>query len=309
MNGATAAAWPASAIRIRDPFILPHPESGLYFLYAQVHNRDGALPAGVEVYWSRDLKQWTGPEPVLTLSEGFWGPRTIWAPEVHLYRGRYYLFATMHPDPARIVDGLRHKGTQVFVSDSPRGPFTPFANRPHTPAEWMSLDGTLYVEDGQPWMVFCREWGQVGDGTMECMKLRDDLSSAAGEPITLFRGSDASWSAPIGPERNAYVTDGPFLYRSVAGKLIMIWSTMGKEFTYKQGMAVSASGRVAGPWQQIEPPLIETDGGHGMLFRTFEGDLLMAIHHPNKGDLERLHLFSIQDRYDRIALDEAIPLP
>ena len=36
-----------------------------------------------------------------------------------------------------------------------------------TPDGWQSLDGTLYVDrSGKPWMVFCHEWLQVGDGQM-----------------------------------------------------------------------------------------------------------------------------------------------
>jgi len=39
-------------------------------------------------------------------------------------------------------------------------------------------------------MVFCHEWVQTTDGTMELVRLRDDLSDVAGKPITLFRATD-----------------------------------------------------------------------------------------------------------------------
>ena len=66
-----------SEIRIRDPFILPYKQSGTYYMYAQTRNRDAQAPAGVEVYWSSDLKHWAGPEPVLELPEGFWEPKAF----------------------------------------------------------------------------------------------------------------------------------------------------------------------------------------------------------------------------------------
>ena len=300
---------PVSEIRIRDPFILPYNGSGLYYMYAQIHNRDKEAPAGVEVYWSLNLKQWAGPERVLALPEGFWGSRTVWAPEVHAYDGRYFLFATMHPQHEKLVDGMGQKGTQIFVADSPTGPFAPFANRPHLNPEWMTLDGTLYVEEGQPWMVFCHEWGQVKDGTMELIKLKNDLSETEGKPTTLFTASQAPWAEGFGENKDNFVTDGPSLFKTKTGTLLMIWSTIGKGSTYKQGMAVSESGKLSGPWKQLGPPLIENDGGHGMIFKSFAGDLLLAIHQPNKGDLERLHLFNINDAGDRVELIGEVPLP
>ena len=55
----------------------------------------------------------------------------------------------------------------------------------------MTLDGTLYVEDGKPYMVFCHEWVQTIDGTMDCIQLEDDLSDTVGEPRMMFKASDA----------------------------------------------------------------------------------------------------------------------
>ena len=35
----------------------------------------------------------------------------------------------------------------------------------------MTLDGTLYVENGLPYMVYAHEWIQILDGTMEAVPL------------------------------------------------------------------------------------------------------------------------------------------
>ena len=61
--------------------------------------------------------------------------------------------------------------------------------------------------EGDPRMVFCHEWVQIQNGTVEAMRLTSDLKCAAGEPVTLFHGSDAPWSKPWA--ENNYVTDGP----------------------------------------------------------------------------------------------------
>ena len=105
----------------------------------------------------------------------------IWAPEVHCYRGKYYLFATINSD---IVWKKEQKGwppyiwrgTQIFRSNSPEGPFVPFSGDRHTPADEMALDGTLWVEDGIPYMIYCHEWVQIADGSIKLVELSSDLS-------------------------------------------------------------------------------------------------------------------------------------
>jgi hypothetical protein len=300
--------WTLKEIRIRDPFVLPDESTQTYFMYAQISNRIGERrePKGVEVYTSKDLKTWKGPEPVFIAPKDFWARRMVWAPEVHRHRGKYYLFVTFTGrDPLPPVAGRppqQERGTQILVADSPRGPFKPFHNRAHTPREWMALDGTLWVEDGIPWMVFCHEWVQTTDGTIERVRLREDLSDVVGEPVTLFRASDAPWVRRIGdPEsdRHGFVTDGPFLCRTRIGRLLMIWSSFG-EGGYTTALAVSKSGTVAGPWEQIAEPLFQDNGGHGMIFKTFDGRLMLVLHQPNNSPNERARFFELEDTGDRL---------
>jgi hypothetical protein len=201
------------------------------------------------------------------------------------------------------------RATQILVADSATGPFKPFANKPHTPEDWMSLDGTLWVEDGVPYMIFCHEWWQVTNGTMELVRLKDDLSNVVGKPRTLFKATDAKWVkslCDIGGKQHGYVTDGPFLYRTKSGQLLMIWSSFGQN-KYTVGLARSTSNKVAGPWEQIEEPLLAANGGHGMIFKTFDGQLVMVIHQPNSGDI-RAHLFELEDTGESLCIKRELPL-
>jgi hypothetical protein len=68
----------------------------------------------------------------------------------------------------------------------------------------------------------------------------------------------------------------------------MLWSTYEKNVAgqdgtvsggYVQTYAVSGSGDLAGPWEQRRP-LVRDDSGHGMLFHTFDGRLMMILHRP-----------------------------
>jgi len=297
-------------IRIRDPFILADESTQTYYMYAQMGNRLKRKDSrkGVEVYISKSLKQWDGPYPVFVIPEGFWAQQMVWAPEVHRYNGKYYLFVTFTakeslktiPDRPPIFK----RGTQILVADSPKGPFRPFQNRAHTPSDWTALDGTLWVEDGFPWMVFCHEWVQITDGTMELVRLKKDLSDVQGHPVTLFHATAAPWVRSlknIGGKHHGYVTDGPFLYRTKNGKLLMIWSSFGVHH-YAVGMAFSISGKITGPWRQIDKPLFEANGGHGMLFKTFDGRMMLVLHQPNASPRERARLFEIEDTGDQIRL-------
>jgi hypothetical protein len=194
------------------------------------------------------------------------------------------------------------RGSQILVSDSPRGPFQPFANHATLPADMMTLDGTFWVEDGVPYMVFSHEWVQITDGRMEFMQLKDDLSDTVGDPHWMFQASDAPWSKKS-DTTGCHVTDGPYMYRSKTGKLMMVWSSFGTG-GYEVGLAVSKSGKLAGPWAQQAGPLFDKDGGHPMLFQRFDGQLMMILHTPNHAPAERAKLFEVEDLGDTLRLKQ-----
>ncbi len=178
------------------------------------------------------------------------------------------------------------RGTTIAVSDSPTGPFTLIkTDGPIPPANFMTLDGTLYIDpDGTPWMVYAHEWIQKIDGTMEAIRLKPDLTASVGDPLYLFKASDAPWinqQAAATTKENHYVTDGPELFRTNDGHLLMLWSSY-ENAGYVQTIARSKSGTLQGPWEQL-PPLLRNDSGHGMLFHTFDGQLMLVLHHPFRG--------------------------
>lgn len=269
-------------IHLRDPFVLPIIAEQQYYVYGTTGAETWTNAAsGFDYYTSPDLENWEGPFPAFRPPTDFWADRNFWAPEVHFYQGRYTMFASFKaPDICR--------GTQILVADSPHGPFLPISDGPATPHEWECLDGTLFVDvHNQAWIVFCHEWVQVGDGEVCALRLSDDLKSTIGEPQVLFRASEAAWSQEINSKgRKGYVTDGPWLHRLASGQLIMLWSSFGAG-GYTVGVARSASGEILGPWEQLPKPLYAGDGGHCMVFRTFDGQLRLALHRPNETPHER----------------------
>jgi arabinan endo-1,5-alpha-L-arabinosidase len=287
-----------SDIQMRDPYVLPLPAEGRYLLFGSTDKNIWSGPGtGFDCYESRDLENWEGPIRAFRPPAGFWSNTQFWAPECHPWQGRHYLFASFARDG-------RERGTQILAADRPEGPYELHSDGPVTPRDWECLDGTLYVEpEGHPWMVFCHEWVQVEDGEMCAMPLSPDLGSAAGEPVLLFRASAAAWARPFEAHgrHNNRVTDGPFLHRLVDGRLLMLWSTTGYE-GYAMGYAVSESGGILGPWRQSPQPIYGKDGGHGMLFRDFDGRLLMTLHHPNDSPNERPMWLEVVEREGGLAL-------
>lgn len=282
-----------ATIHAQDVDIFPDVKTQTYTMIA-------SGGGGVRAWTSKNLIDWQGPKTIFRTPPDIWGDiRTagIWAPEMHEYKGKYYLFLTFSSN--HLLDEQWHdwrprvtRGSQILWSDSPTGPFLPFANHSTTPTDMMTLDGTFWVEDGVPYMVFCNEWVQVSDGTVEAMPLKDDLSDAAGPPKRMFRGSDAKWSELI--EAGGHVTDGPYVWKGKTGKLYVIWSSRGHDQTYKLGIAISDSGKLAGPWRQQDKPIFKDNGGHGMIFTTFDGKLMLILHAPD-GHGPQPHIFEIED--------------
>ena len=270
---------------IRDPFIFP--EDGKYYMYGTTRDRS---ERGFDAYVSSDLENWEGPIPIFEPKDPFWGKMHFWAAEVHKYKGAYYMFATFKDD------GPWH-GCQILKADNPLGPFVPHSEGPITPKEWSSLDGTLYVDkQGIPYMIFCHEWIQISNGEMCYARLSDDLTHFVTEPKTMFRAGDFP-DLVIKGHRDNFVTDGPFMYRTKDGELLMIWSSVGKK-GYLECVMRSSNGEIDGSFEMLEPLFVE-DGGHGMIFRDYDGKLYLPLHYPNKIN-EHLELFELEDLGDSI---------
>lgn len=266
---------------------------------------------GGMLWKSKDLKFWTGPFRVAKTNPDSWmGPNPmIWAAELHEYKGKYYYFATFTNRDVKIdtVRGnvIERRACHVLVSDKPEGPYIPMSEAEYLPAVMPTLDGTFWVEDGKPYMIYCYEWLQNWNGTIEKIELKPDLSGSVGEMKLLFRASDSPWSKERDEHGNIIfnkVTDGPWLFRTKTGKLGMIWTSWVYD-VYTQGVAYSESGKLDGPWIHEPEPITPPNFGHGMLFRTFEGKLLMLVHsHKNiNGRYHRVpHLFEMDDSGDKL---------
>ena len=290
------------SIRLSDPFILADKNTAMYYMTG----------TGGMLWKSKDLKTWAGPFRVTKTDTASWMGKNpmIWAAELHYYKGKYYYFATFTNRAVKIdtVKGnvIERRACHVLVSDRPDGPYVPMKDPVYLPANKPTLDGTLWVDkDGKPYMVYCYEWLQNWDGTIEKIELKPDLSGSIGEGKLLFKASESPWSKERDEKGNVIpnkVTDGPWLFRTQTGKLGMLWTSWVFN-VYTQGVAYSQSGTLDGPWVQEKEPITPPDFGHGMLFRTFEGKLLMSVHSHKEKDGRTIRiprLFTVDDSGDKI---------
>ncbi len=294
---------PLDSIRLSDPAILADKETKMYYMTG----------TGGRLWKSKDLKYWKGPYQVVEIDTNSWmGPKPmIWAAELHKYRDKYYYFATFTNEKIKIDTVGEHiiprRASHVLVSNAPDGPYVPMKDATYLPPENPTLDGTLWVEDETPYMIYCGEWLQNGNGTMSKIQLKPDLSGSVGVRDTLFRAFDAPWSRElnsVGDTIPSKVTDGPWLFKTKTGKLGMLWTSWVHD-VYTQGIAYSENGTLDGPWVQEKEPITPPNFGHGMLFRTLEGKLLMSVHSHRSIDgryFRYPNLFEVDDSGDKLVV-------
>ena len=297
-------------LSMSDPFIYPDPETKTYWLTS----------TGGALYKSTDLEMWTGPYNVIDLSGTWMQGNFVAAAEIHKFGDKFYYAGTWNSHRICIEQVPRRYNvplnqTQLLVSDKVDGPYLPLVKDSTFclgPTTWDIIDGTLYEENDTVYMVFVHEWTQLIDGTMAYMPLSKDLTHRIAEPTTIFRASEAPWSkemnsigeATFGMRMPGWVTDGPQMFRTETGRLGMLWSSWG-ENRYAQGIAWSESGSIKGPWIQEEKAFKGDNSGHGMLFKTFEGQLLYSVHHDG-GTGRKPEIWTVDASGDKLILGKRI---
>ena len=297
-------------LQIRDPYILV--DDGTYYMY-------GTRSFGeLDVFTSTDLGVWTELAPAFAGGDEFWGNAAgssevegklaaYWAPEVFKYEGAYYMFATFTKDE----EAMNQQAVVILKADSPEGPFTVWSEDTRgykgavTPADHSCIDGTLYIENGVPYMIYvhqhqCKnEACSDGMGSMAYVQLSADLKSTVGEYIECFDASDLDWISTITGHAPT-VTDGPEVYTAPDGQKYLLWSThwdgdycqiASKFTTLSESELFTAVVRKS---TKIFPEGtdVELDGGHGMIFKDLNGNDVLVLHSPNSGK-ERATFFDV----------------
>lgn len=296
------------SISLSDPCILPDSVTHQYYLTG----------TGGLLWTSKDRIHFTGPYHVTHTNPQSWmGPNPmIWAAELHQYKGRYYYFATFtnrrHIIKRYRGNDIERRASHILTADSAKGPYYPMPDSIYLPADRPTLDGTFWMDkDNKPYMIFCGEWLDNWNGTMEKIQLKEDLSGTIGEPKVMFRASDSPWSKEKVGNKTVpnKVTDGPYLFRTATGRLGIIWTSWIYDI-YTQGVAYSQSGTLDGPWIHEQKPITPPNFGHGMLFKDFDGKWYMSVHQHNQllnGKRVRVpHIFEVDLSGDKLKVGKMI---
>ena len=269
-------------LRIRDPFVLVRDDR--YYLLGTTGEDPWAKGSNLVLYESQDLENFT-EKCVMVQPRFLAGYTNVWAPELHEYRGEFYLiFSVFREDKGR--------GSVIFVSDGLNGDFKPLTGEYITPAGWGCLDATLFVYRGAPYLCFSNEWTTPitgdGDGSLFIARLSEDLTAIAEQPKKIVSGKHCGFSVQIDLHKKifGYVAEGPYLYEE-GWKIVLLWSTF-TESGYSVIRNVSKNG-VYGDYA-FDKKLFEKDGGHCMRFTDLQGKSHIVLHQPNFAPMERMKI-------------------
>ncbi len=282
-----------NSIHIRDSFIFVDRENNTYYLTGTAENKESSNNLGFVLYKSDDLTYWTGPISIIEGDSLGYEPQDFWAPEIHYYNDKYYLFGTFGPKG-------EYRRTQIWSAPHIEGPYQ--YEGLATPENMGSLDATLYEEDGKLWSIYCYEWLEPKnnwDGQIRAVELKSDLSGIKPETDhLLFKGSDSPHKIDNPGPGLGYITDGTYMFRNRYDELFMLWST----FTTVRGQnryiltyAKSDNGKLDGNWIQAETPLYDVNGGHGIIFEALDGTLKVSFHAPNTSPYEKTIIYNLDD--------------
>ena len=135
-------------LHIRDPFI--YTENGIYYLLGTTGSDTWERGSDLVLYVSRDLERFE-KKCVLVTDGSLTSYKNIWAPELHLYRGKYYLILSVFRDDIG-------RGSLIFVSDALDETFKMLTGKYITPEDWGCLDATLFIYKNTPYLCFSNEW-------------------------------------------------------------------------------------------------------------------------------------------------------
>lgn len=164
---------PVIEVQVRDTIVCRGGD-GNFYLTGSTGENIWAYNRGVELWRSRDLKNWHYLGLVWDMDkegtwEKAWRPlhdkpcRAIWAPEIHYLRGNYYVCLSIAPTGISILKSTTGKPTGPYVHAF--SPDRPIIN---------AIDPTLFEDtDGKVYFT--------ASSATRIVQLKDDLSGYAGD--------------------------------------------------------------------------------------------------------------------------------
>ena len=228
-----------------DPMIIEH--EGTYYLYATGNKI-------LSVRTSKNLTTWSEKKQVFALADTTWGVSNCWAPEVHEYNGKFYLFFC-----GRGSDSI-FRGS-VAVCDTPDGTFVPVTENALLDFGFSVIDLSFFLDDDGKTYIFyskdCSTNKVNGKKVSQSfgVEVSNDFTRLIGEPV-LCTTPDVSWELKSG---GTIWNEGPVVFKE-NGKYYMLYSAnYYQSADYGVGYAVADS--ILGPYTKPKSNCIISGNG------------------------------------------------
>lgn len=234
-------------VHMGDPFAWRH--GGRYYLTGTTDPDEG-----FRWYHSTNLDDWIPGGWLWRRTEDMWVDGRLWAPEVCLHQGRFYLTYSgtlrgVHP--LRMLMGLA-------VSERPEGPYRDLRTPWFDPG-YSTIDGHIFIDEpsGTPWLYFSRNGHRDGYdyGIIYGVQLHDDLLAPVGDPVPLL-AADQPWETQIRDWNRC--NEGATVWRD-GDDYVMTYSA--NHYMYAgYGVGVARASHPLGPWiKDPANPIVATD--------------------------------------------------
>ncbi len=170
---------------LADPTVIQDPKTKLFYAYGTQDNwDDGQGSRLVPILESKDMVNWSYVGPAFQEKPSWKGAGGIWAPDINLVNGKYYLYYSYS------TWGDKNPGVGLAISDSPKGPFIDQGKL--FDSESMSVPNSIdpfFIADNGKNYIF---WGSFSDtpgqGTFALELSEDGKKVNIGQKVKIAAG-------------------------------------------------------------------------------------------------------------------------
>lgn len=299
-DGKPAVQCCIDTMDIKNPYIYYDKPTDSYYMTGD----------GGHIWVSKGLKVWEGPYVALAQDAASWvgASPVVTAPEIHKYNNRYYYMASF----AR--EGLFVEGTDgqpfvrqsctTLVADNITGPYkTVDSNANLLDEREMASHPTFCTDElGVGYMIYDHLAKQNGDGTVQIVRLTEDLGRRMGEAYVMFTASQNSWSKNVKGTFSQEM-EAPYLFLTDTGCMGILFTTMmGTEPAV--GVAYSSTGTLNGPWEIESEPLLKGVASSS-IFKDYDGTPVMVVQKDTiigGKDISVPRLLKLETQFDKLQI-------
>ncbi|MDX6916628.1 family 43 glycosylhydrolase [Pectobacterium carotovorum] len=292
--------WPNPLIEQRaDPFILRHTDGQHYFI-ASVPEYDR-----LEIRRASSLEAFPHATPVTIWHKHEHGPLSalIWAPELHVINGKWYVYFAAAPTEA-IKDGLfQHRMFALECADSDplKGSWIE-RGRIYTQFDTFSLDATHFEHRGKRYYLWAQKDPAIAGNSNLYLAEMENPWTLKGTPVMLSK-PELPWEV-IGFK----VNEGPAVIKH-GERLFITYSASATDENYCIGLLwANADDNLLNPtsWHKSQQPVFTTHRanrqfgpGHNSFTQTETGEDVLVYHARNYTEIEGDPLYD-PNRHTRI---------